>query len=61
VLPLVAWKGSVAAGSFFLNFIDSVSIVNVSALLVAVCGTKVSVILAEHLPLLIPVITIPSG
>jgi len=57
----VAWKGSVVAGSFFLNFMDSVTIVNVLALLVVVCGTKVSAILAEHLPLLIPVITIPLG
>jgi len=57
----VAWKGSVAVGSFFLNFIDSISIVNVLALLAVVCGTKVSAILAEHLPLLIPVITIPLG
>jgi len=40
---------------------DSVTIVNVLVLLAVVCGTKVSVILAEHLPLLIPVITIPLG
>jgi len=40
---------------------DSIMTVNASALLVVVCGTKVSAILAEHLPLLIPVIMIPSG
>ena len=55
MLPLVAWKGSVAAGSFFLNFMDSITVVNVLVLLVVVCGTKVSAILAEHLPFLIPV------
>jgi len=48
-------------GSFFLNFTDSVMVINELALLAAVWGTRVSMILAEHLPFLIPVVTIPLG